>query len=254
MPEKNYVALGKKNIVSASNSTSPKTILVYARNKKGKSTLCASAGKGNILMLDPERGGVHLKTADPDLWAIKKWDDIDEARGFLATGQHKYTWVGLDGLTQFYGMALNFVVKNREREQNMTVQPGMLTKKDWGQANKVMKAMMHSFWSLGLNVIMTAQERVMENKDREADEETGSEDVSYVADLSAGCRGEAYALADVIGRLYVANVDMPNGSVKKQRRLWISDHPLYDTGGRADVQLPDYIKNPTIARIMRLIG
>jgi len=252
MPEKDYVALAKQRITRPSQMEKKPKILVYARNKKGKTTLTASAGRGKILILDPEQGTSETKKVDPDVWPIRKWEDAADAIGFLATGKHDYEWVGVDGLTRFNAMALDYTMKVREARQ-IDAQPGMVAQKDWGQAGKVMQTMMVNLYNLPYGVIYTAQERVMESIASEADEDSEEVPMAFVADLPKGSRSMIYSLVDVIGRLYVVSVDKPDGTKVKERRLWIGENPMYDTGYRSDFELPDYIRRPTLPKIVQLM-
>ena len=252
MPEKDYVALAKQRITRPSEMKKRPKLLVYARNKKGKSWLTASAGRGKILILDPEMGTSEMKKVDPDVWPIHRWEDAADACGFLATGKHQYEWVGVDGLTRLNDMALDYTMKIREARQ-IDAQPGMVAQKDWGQAGKVMKTMMVNLYNLPIGVIYTAQERVMESIASEADEDVEEQPMAFVADLPKGSRSMIYSLVDIIGRLYVVQIDKPDGTKVKERRLWIGENPMYDTGYRSDFILPDYIRRPTLPRITEIM-
>lgn len=252
MPEKDYLALAKQRITRPSQMKKKPKLLVYARNKKGKTTLTASAGRGKILILDPEQGTSESKRVDPDVWPIYRWEDVADACGFLATMKHNYEWVGVDGLTRLNDMALDYTMKIREARQ-IDAQPGMVAQKDWGQAGKVMKTMMVNLYNLPIGVIYTAQERVMESISSEADEDVEEQPMAFVADLPKGSRSMIYSLVDLIGRLYVVQIDKPDGSKVKERRLWIGENPMYDTGYRSDFDLPDYIRRPTLGRITEIM-
>ncbi len=227
-------------------------ILVYGRNKKGKTTFCTSAGVDNTLIADPETGTDYMKSVNPHVWPVDKWEDLEELYGYLRLGDHPYTWVALDGLSRFNDMALDYTMNVRE-ERSIDAKPGMVAQKDWGQAGKLMKTMMVNFYNLkSVGVIYTAQERPMETMSSEADEDVEAEVMAFVADLPKGVRGAVNSLADVIGRIYVAPIEL-NGVEKKQRRLWLGEHPMYDTGARSEYVLPNYLKNPTVPRLLQLL-
>jgi hypothetical protein len=250
VPAKDYESIASRTIVKPSQIKKIPRILVYGRNKKGKSTFGASAP--DVLIADPEQGSVWMKGLDPDIWPLNRWEDLNDLYSYLRLGKHPYKWVVLDGLTRINDMALDFTMKIRE-EKAIDSQPGMVDRRDWGQAGKVMKTMMVNFYNLpNIGVIYTAQERPLEQQGSEADEEAEETPMGFVADLPKGSRGSINSLVDVIGRIYVVDVDY-NGTTKKQRRLWLSEHPLYDTGGRSDHVLPDYIKNPTVPKLLELL-
>lgn len=249
MPEKDFEAIAKRVIQRPSQIKKKPKILVYGRNKKGKSTFCASAP--NVIIADPEQGSTWMKGIDPPLWPIRQWEDLAELYGFLRKGNHTYEWVAIDGLSRMNDMALDFTMKKRA-ERSMDSQPGLVNQKDWGQAGKVMKTMLVDFYNLDMGVIYTAQERPLESESAEADTDVEEVAVGYVADLPKGSRGMVNSLVDLIGRIYIANIEVGERTVK-QRRLWVGEHPMYDTGYRNELALPDYLRKPTVPRLMRML-
>lgn len=253
MAEKDYMAIARQRIVRPATQVKMPRILVYGRYKKGKTTFSLSAGIADTLIADPETGTSYMEGLNPHVWPILSWGDLEELYGYLRLGKHPYKWVVLDGLSRFNDMALDFTMKVRE-ERQIDAQPGMVNQKDWGQAGKLMKTMMVNFHGLSkLGIVYTAQERPLETISSEADEEVEQESMAFVPDIPKGVRGTVNSLVDVIGRIYVVRVDV-NGVEKLQRRLWLGDHPMYDTGARSEHVLPDYLKNPTIPRLIQLLN
>ncbi len=257
---KDYAAIAAAKIRKPSAVKRAPQILVYSRNKKGKSTLCSSAP--NVLMIDPENGTDHLKKADPSVWKVTRWEDFDEIDRYLRMGNHGFEWVSVDGLTRIHNMALRFVMQQQE-ERDLDRIPGFVQLKDYGKANELLKGMMLNFQALGIGVIYTAQERMqsVENLSEE-DEEAEESDIMYVPDISKGARSAVLAMVDVIGRLYTVRatktVKLRSGDTKEkeyvQRRLWVGVHPRYDTGYRSDYELPDFITDPTIPRLVEFLN
>jgi hypothetical protein len=185
------------------------------------------------------------------VWKIERWTDLDDAYNFLRHGKHQYTWVSVDGLTRFNNMALKRVMSLQE-EKSLDRIPGMVQQRDYGKSGEMMKDLLTRFHTLPMGVIFTAQERMSDAHNSEEDEEVPSDDedmVEFIPNLPIGVRGYANSIADVIGRLYTVKDD--DGKVK--RRLWIGDSLMYDTGYRSDFELPNYLENPTIPRLTRLI-
>lgn len=252
MAEKDYKKIAKRKIRKPSEVEKKPSILIYARNKKGKTTLGASAP--NVLILDPEGGTDTMVKKNPDVWPIEEWSNLEEAYKFLKLGDHNYEWVFPDGLTRMHRMALRFVMKQAE-ERDLDRRPGQITQKDYGQANEMVQQMILNFHSLPLGVVYSAQERMISSMgfDEEGDEEQTS---MFVPDLPAGARSAINQVVDVIGRLYVTKVKVKrNGKIvnANQRRLFIGVHERYDTGFRSDYHLPDELKNPTIPRLVDLM-
>ena len=258
--KKDYRAIAARKIQKPATRKRPPQILVYARNKKGKSTFGASAP--NVLMIDPENGTDHLKKVNPDAWHVAMWEDIEEAYRFLRLGDHKYEWVCVDGITRIHNMALRFVMSQAE-ERDLDRAPGMVQLKDYGKANELLKGMLLNFQALGLGIIYTAQERMQAVTDNaEEDEDAEESDVMFVPDISKGARSAINAMVDVIGRLYTVNttkeVKLKSGATREkeyvQRRLWLGLHPRYDTGFRSDYDLPDFLTDPTVPRLIELLN
>lgn len=253
MAEKDYAAIAKRKITRPSQMKRMPKFLIYGRNKKGKTWFGISAGVEQTLVLDPEYGTSQMKTKDPHVWPIDRWEDMDEAYNFIRSGNHQYKWISVDGLTKLSGMALNYVMRVAE-EKSLDRQPGMVQKRDYGQAGQLLKDMLNSFYNLrDYGVIFTAQERMIEGNDSEEDEDSDDTDVMYVPDLPKGARSAANSIVDVIGRIYTVQVDAADGSKKTQRRLWLADSEKYDTGYRSDFTLPPMLKLPTIPKLVRLI-
>lgn len=251
---KDYNKIAKKKIRKPSTVKSHPSILVFARNKKGKSTLAASAP--NVLILDPEGGTDEMRKKDPDVWPIEEWPDLEDAHKFLRLGDHNYEWVSPDGLTRMHRMALRFVMKQAE-ERDLDRRPGQITKRDYGNANELVQQMIINFHSLPMGVIYTAQERIISSLgfDEEGDED---ETTMFVPDLPGGARAAINQVVDIMGRLYVKKVKVKNPktdkiSMKNQRRLYIGIHERYETGFRSDYVLPDEIKNPTVLKVVELM-
>ena len=248
MATKDYNAIAAKRITRPAEKKRFPKFLIYARNKKGKSTFGISAGVDRTLVLDPEKGTDEMRTKNPHVWHIERWEDIDDAFNFLKYGKHDYQWVVVDGLTKFSNMALKYVMKLQE-EKSLDRIPGMVQQRDYGKAGELMKDMLTRFHNLDMGVVFTAQERMEEPQDSEEDDDIEGGAAMYVPDMPKGVRGYANSIVDVIGRLYVVREE----GKKPERRLWIGESLKYDTGYRSDHTLPDMVRNPTLPKLVRLI-
>jgi len=248
MAKIDYEALAKKHISRPATTTRYPKFLVYGRNKKGKSTFALSGGIDKTLILDPEDGTDEMKSKNPHVWKINRWEDIDDAFNYLKYADHPYQWVAVDGLTRYANMALKYVMRLQE-EKSLDRIPGMVQLKDYGKAGELMKDLLTRFHNLPMGVIFTAQERMSESFDSEEDEDSESSDAIFIPDLPKGVRGYVNSIVDVIGRIYVVK----NDEDKYERRLWIGESLKYDTGYRSDFELPSYLASPTAIRLTRLI-
>lgn len=230
-------------------------LLVYARNKKGKTTFGASAP--NVLILDPESGADFLPADTADVWPISAWSDLDEVFNYLKTEEalEKYEWIHVDGLTRINNMAIRHVMRLQE-ERDLERTPGMIQQRDYGKAGELMKGLLFNFQNLPYGIVYTAQER-QESPEAVFDEDSDIEDVEsrYVPDLPNGVRNAVNGIVDLIGRVYTVKVDHPkNPDVQVTvRRLWVGQSDSLDTGVRSQYKLPDIIKNPTVTKVVNLM-
>jgi AAA domain-containing protein len=260
MAAKNYDHIARAKIRKPSQIERAPRILVYSRNKKGKTTFGNTAP--NVLILDPENGTDELKKSNPDVWPIEQWTDLEEAYQFLKGSKEarKYEWVSCDGLTRMSNMSLRFVMR-MEEERNLDRRPGFVEQRDYGKAGELLKGMMLNFQTLSQGVVYTAQERVIDAADNASDDEDAENAAAmFVPDLPKGVRASVNSIVDVIGRLYVVpgikKVRRAGEIVEKpyrQRRLWLEEHAQYDTGYRSEYDLPQYLKNPTVPRLVELM-
>lgn len=258
---KDYSKIAREKITRPSKIKRLPKILVYSRNKKGKTTFALSAP--NVLIMDPEQGTNEMKTKDPHIWPVREWEEVQDFYGFVRSGElcpmeecqsspHPFRWLGIDGMTKLHKLALHFVMKVEE-ERNLDRQPGFVQQKDYGKANELLRQMLDNFHNLPHGVVYTTQERMLvEGEFSDEDEDIEAPQVQYVPDLPKGIRSEGNAIVDVIGRLYIVKTEV-KGKEVLQRRLWLAPSDVYDTGYRSDYELPATLRNPTVPRLMRLI-
>lgn len=259
---KDYEAIAKRNITTpaklGANRRLPR-ILVYGRNKKGKTTFMCSAP--NVLIIDPEHGTDEMDKRNPNTWHINSWEELDDVYNYLKLGKHDYQWVGVDGVTKIHNMALRWVMSVAE-EADLTRKPGLVQQRDYGRANEMLKGMLWNFHNLPIGVMFSAQERMEKAEGTDDDDEDVEEaTAAFVPDLPKGARSTLNSIVGVIGRIYTVKADkkVRKGDeiiVKEnvvQRRLWLEPHPAYDTGYRSEYELPKYLANPTVPRLVNLM-
>lgn len=247
---KDYAAIAAKRIIRPAEVKRYPKFLIYARNKKGKTTFGLSAGVERTLVIDPERGTAEMRSKNPNVWPIERWEDYDDVYNYLRYSDHPYQWVVVDSLTKANNICLKHVMKTQE-EKSLDRIPGFVQKSDYGKSGELMKDLLTRFHNMPMGVVFTANERMEAAFDSEEDAEVDADEnpVSYIPDLPKAVRASANSIVDVIGRLYVVR----NAEDKPERRLWIGDSGKYDTGYRSDFELPPYLANPTIPKLTRLI-
>ena len=232
-------------------------LLIYARNKVGKTYFSAQAP--NVLIADPEHGTDALVKTNPAVFPVDSWEDVDEFYRYLKAGKHDYEWAVCDSFTRMHNMALRFVMKLQE-ERDLDRIPGMVRRQDYGKAGELTKGMLYNFLSLPMNVIFTCQERTIEvsQYDDEEGDELGNTLTRVVPDLPNSARSAINGVVDLIGRMYVERIKVRVKGSKEireidQRRLWVAPHEAYDTGYRSDYKQPDFIKNPTPTKLVDMM-
>src|SRR5660397_278628 len=63
-------------------------VVVYGPPGAGKTTFGATFP--DALILSAESGLLSIRDKDIDTWTIDKWEDLEEAFGFLRRGEHEY--------------------------------------------------------------------------------------------------------------------------------------------------------------------
>ena len=267
MAEKNYLTIARQRVHRPADLDSYRSVFVYARNKKGKTRFSLSAGVDYTIVIDPEKGTDTMKTLNPFVWPVERWADLQEAYGALRTGKLSpnffkqgesstpFSWVAVDGLTRMNNMALKFVMKKQEAV-DLDRQPGFVQQRDYGKSGELMKQMLAQFHSLKMHKVYTAQEKWKANKpfgEPMEDDEEFAESL-MIPDLPDSVRAAVNAQVEVIGRIYTVIViptKGPNeGKEVPERRLWVGIHDRYDTGYRSDFSLPNFIRKPTLPKLV----
>lgn len=253
-----YVKIANSRVKPAVQQKRKPRILVYGRNKQGKTRFTGTAPK--ILIIDPE-GGAEETLTTQDVYPVNSWSELNEAWRYLQTAeaQGKYDWVGVDGLTRISNMSLRFVMKLQE-ERDLDRIPGMVQQRDYGRSGELMKGLLFNLHALPYGIVYSAQERMETPGAFESeDDEVEDAEARFVPDLPRGVRSSVNAIVDVIGRIYTVKVEGVNSAGKEvkglQRRLWIAQSDSLDTGFRSvNRGLPPYLKNPTVPRLVELLN
>lgn len=258
--KKDYSAIARRVVRNPGDERAPR-ILVYGRNKKGKTHFGNTAP--NVFVIDADDQPEAFKPT----WTINKWDDMNDIYLYLRGGDHPYEWISMDGLTRIYQYALKWVM-NAAQEADITGKPVQVGKQHYGRANQKFQGMLDNFHSLrNMGIVFTAQEKMVgvNEMDDMDDEDATPVTYQYIVDLPKGARSAINAIVDMTGRIYVvkASPEDPftrkirrNGEVVveeylRERRLLIGPDEMYETGYRSKHVLPDFIKNPTVAKVVR---
>lgn len=240
-----------KRIVGVDEANPHVKVLVYGRNGKGKTRFAASAP--NCLILDiNEKGTLSARSfKGVKVFPVDNWYDIPAVYWYLKKGDHPFESVAIDTLTGMQTLAMEQVLyEGYERDPNRD--PKVPTKRDWGTTATMMKEQINNFRNLPMNVIFTAQERIIGGGDEEDDEPR-----LVTADLPAGSRGTALGAVQVIGRAYKKEVVTTKGKRRKKSgkwefRLFVGDHEEMDTKDRTG-SLGKVLRSPSVPKIIKAV-
>ena len=128
-------------------------VIVHGPAGSGKTRLCATTGDlENTLILSAEAGLLSLRDYDIDCIEVDNFAKLREAFSYLKTGDHKYTWVCLDSLSEIAEVCLS-------AEKAKTTDG----RKAYAELADVMFNLIRGFRNLPMNVYMSAKQARIEN-------------------------------------------------------------------------------------------
>jgi hypothetical protein len=149
----------KKRIVPVSEAEEHLKMLVFGRNKQGKTYFAATAPKPFIVDIN-EKGTKSVRHTGADVFHAKSWQDITFAYWYLHEAKHKYKSVILDTLTGMQNVCMSHVLKKAlDRDPNRP--PKTPSQRDWGAMAEYMVPLILNYRNLPMHVIFCApgQER-----------------------------------------------------------------------------------------------
>lgn len=235
----------RRKIIPARDVDPINSMLVYARNKVGKTRLCATAGLvGKTLIIDCEKGTKSIRgSKNVDVYKLTSWEEIEEIYWYLATQTHPYKFVCIDPITRLGQLCMTYVLESGPE----------LGKQAWGKTAELERDIILRYKELpGVFLIITAYERR-----RDTDDEDSDYDFVIGPDAQPAVKGFLMGQMDIICRLYIKQLDDESeeggeSRRKTERRLLSGSHEIYEAGDRSG-NLPYVMRNPSIRRIMERI-
>lgn len=230
-------------------------MIVYARNKVGKSRLAASAARvGKTLIIDCEEGSSSIRKTGAQVYKLKHWEEIEEIYWFLKNRKHGFKFVAIDPVTRLGQLCMKYVLGDKAAKDSGGGDPHQATQQDWGKTAELMRDVLARFKDLpDIFLILTAYERRRESEDEES-----AYDFIIGPDAQPAVKGFLMGQMDIIARLYVKQLDSDEeeddeAAIKVERRLLTGPHEIYEAGDRSD-NLPRIMRRPTMSKIMALIN
>ena len=121
-----------------------------------------------------------------------------------------------------------------------------------GAVNNAFATLLRTLKGDGRDVIVVCQEKMVQpTEDWVAEDDEEEQTASVSVDLPQGAAKSLVTMSDVIGRLYMANVND-----NYVRRLWLAPTPGIVAGARSAKYhgKPPFLTKPSISRLNQLLG
>lgn len=213
---------------------------IYSKPKVGKTTLSLNgAPKGKTAVLNADQGLIGVDTD-----GVTIVDDLSTAglnKTLSSAFLKKHSRIVIDTATSLHDIFLVEAAGGKTPSQQ-----------SYGIANNGFSTLLRTLREEKKEVIVLCQERmVMPTEEWFSDDDDEEQSASVSVDLPPGAAKSLLTMSDVIGRLYIANVND-----KPVRRLWLTPTPNIVAGARSKSYSgrPPYLKSPSIERLNQLLG
>jgi phage nucleotide-binding protein len=235
-------------IVPASQISNEVKMVIYGRNKVGKTRFACSSDLPTLLIDCNDQGWKSVrKRPNVDVYPVEFWDDLDPIYWVLKGTKHKYKIVVVDTVTGLATIGMKWVLGD-DAARDAGRDPLMADKRSWGKLGEVLKTTIINFRNLPIHVIFTAQERTTTSEDDE-----GATTTEIHPEISPSPRSTLLSSVDIIGRLYTTDVEGKEGRTITERRMLLGTHPKYVSGNRFD-ELKRIERNPNLQNFLDRIN
>lgn len=219
-------------------------MLVYGDPGVGKTVFSCSGDK--TIFVDVEGGSLSVQSRIKSKKVVKKkFETFDEIEDFIRTlhekGGGKADTLVIDSVTELQKKLMDYIVESHP-EVKRPYGDG-LTVGDWGYNTERMRRFIRMARDLDMNVILTAL--AMEEKN----EVTGA--VKTMPKMSSKLAADVCGYVDIVGYLYVDNVETEDG-VEPMRRMLVQPVGAYYAKDRSGM-LGTVIDNPTFPGVYDMI-
>ena len=214
---------------------------IYGKPKTGKTTMALkTAPRGKTAVLNADDGLVGIDTK-----GITVVNDLssDNLNNTVMSGSFlkKHELIVIDTATALYDQMLY--------EANGGKTPSLQSR---GAVNNAFATLLRTLKGEGRDVIVVCQEKMVQpTEDWVAEDDEEEQTASVSVDLPQGAAKSLVTMSDVIGRLYMANVND-----NYVRRLWLAPTPGIVAGARSAKYhgKPPFLTKPSISRLNQLLG
>lgn len=219
---------------------------VYGRNKVGKTVFACSSELKTLIIDCNEKGYASVrKRPNVEIYEVTRWEDLDPIYWFLRGGKHDYQVVVIDTITMLASVGMKWVLKD-DLERDMSRDPMTPDRRSYLKLGEVLKDAIIKFRNLPYHIIFNAQEKTTTD-----DDEEGNTLIETHPELSPAPRSVLLSATNVIGRIYVSEVEL-NGKKIMERRMLLGSRPKYVSGNRFE-ELRPIERNPTLQSFINRI-
>lgn len=223
-------------------------MVVYGRNKSGKTVFSCSSPLKTLLIDCNERGSASVRKLDNVMvYELQRWEDLDPIYWYLRSGEHDFEVVVIDTITMLATIGMKWVLKD-DADRDFNRDPMTPDKRSWGKLGEAMKETIIRFRNLPYHIIFTAQEK----KTTYEDDEDGGTLYEVHPELSPSPRSTLLSSVDIIGRIYTKEVEK-NEKTTMERRMLLGQHPKYIAGNRFE-ELRYVEVSPTFGKFLERIN
>jgi phage nucleotide-binding protein len=221
---------------------------VYGRNKVGKTVFACSSELKTLIIDCNEKGYASVrKRPNVEIYEVTRWEDLDPIYWFLRGGKHDYEVIVIDTITMLASVGMKWVLKD-DLDRDMTRDPMTPDRRSYLKLGEILKDAIIKFRNLPYHIIFNAQEKTTTD-----DDEEGNTLIETHPELSPAPRSVLLSATNVIGRIYVSEVEIKQKKVM-ERRMLLGSRPKYVSGNRFE-ELRAIERNPNLqAFIDRIYG
>jgi len=196
------------NIVAASEIKRHLNMLVWGRQKSGKTALIASGPKPIILACEDgtetvrDFPNVQVFPVDKKtgIYITARWKHAADFLYYLRYADHDRETVGVDTTTSLLRMAVRYINKDEEIRDDFRAK-GTTDQRTWGRVGSLLNEFMEDLAAVcterGMHLIWTAQERAL------GEEQAVKAGSYFVPDLTPSVRSTILAQPGIIARTVI---------------------------------------------------
>lgn len=201
------------------------TVLVYGKSKIGKSELCSNSDSALFLATEP-----GLNALDVFQVSIQTWEDLLNACGEIAQGDHSFKTIIIDTIDNAYKMCAEYICRKAKIEHESDLGYG----KGWALVNNEFQRVLNklAFLPYGLFLVSHSQEKEIETR-------TGKL-TRIVPTLPDKARKIVLGMVDLILYCDIEVTQGEDGKPAYRRVMRTKPSPNYEAGDRTG-RLPEVI-------------